>query len=74
MADSFEIRVQNWERKTSTFNTQSESSANEIVNREKASKWVAAIFVSKNGGRPKKVHSKKAKENPNIKKTKKDFR
>lgn len=70
----YEIRVQDWERKTSTYSAPTEDQAKEIVKREKASKWVAAIFVSNNGGRSKKVYSAKAKSNPNLKKTKKDFR
>lgn len=69
-----QIRVQDWKRKVSTYEVSSEYEAQAIIDREKKSKWVAAIFISKNGGRSRKVHSKRAKENPYIKKTKKDFR
>ena len=74
MADKFEIRVQNWDRKTTTYEATSEGQAQKIVNREKKSKWVAAIFVAKNNNAVKIVHAKKASENPNLKKSKKDFR
>lgn len=73
MADKFEIRVQDWERKTTKYEASNETQLNNIVNREKRNKWVAAIFVSKNGGTAKKVHSKKTKDNPFLKK-KRDFR
>jgi len=73
MADKFEIRVQDWERKVSVYNATTEHDLEKIVKREKASKWVAAIFVSKNGGTLKKVHSKRTKENPFLK-NKKEFR
>lgn len=74
MADKFEIRVQDWDRKTSTYEVTSEDEAKKIVNREKKSKWVAAIFVAKNNSTAKIVHAKKARQNPNLKKSKKDFR
>lgn len=69
----YEIRVQDWNRKTSTYSAPTEDKAKEIIKRERSSKWVAAIFVSKNGGRSKKVYSAKASDNPNLK-PKKDFR
>lgn len=73
MADKFEIRVQDWDRRTTTYQATSEDQAKKIINREKKSKWVAAIFVAKNNNTGKIVHAKKASANPNIKK-KKDFR